>query len=168
MLPEIGVLTSAFFLLGLIAAAYSSADSALTSLTTSFCIDIIELDKKPIEEQEKTRKYTHVAFSLVLILVIILFDTLFTDVSVIWELFKAAGYTYGPLLGMFAFGILTKKAIYDKWVWVVAIIAPLISYFLNMYSVTLLGGYKIGFEILIINGLFTFIGLLILSRRKQN
>ena len=166
MLPEIGVLTSAFFLLGLIAAAYSSADSALTSLTTSFCIDIIELDKKPIEEQEKTRKYTHVAFSLVLILVIILFDTLFTDVSVIWELFKAAGYTYGPLLGMFAFGILTKKAIYDKWVWVVAIIAPLISYFLNMYSVTLLGGYKIGFEILIINGLFTFIGLLILSRRK--
>ena len=168
MLPEIGILTSAFFLLGLIAAAYSSADSALTSLTTSFCIDIIELDKKPIEEQEKTRKYTHVAFSLVLILVIILFDTLFTDVSVIWELFKAAGYTYGPLLGMFAFGILTKKAIYDKWVWVVAIVAPLISYFLNMYSVTLLGGYKIGFEILIINGLFTFIGLLILSRRKQN
>ena len=168
MLPEIGILTSAFFLLGLIAAAYSSADSALTSLTTSFCIDIIELDKKPAEEQEKTRKYTHVGFSFVLILVIILFDTLFTDVSVIWELFKAAGYTYGPLLGMFAFGILTKKDIHDNFVWIVAIIAPLISYFLNMYSETLLGGYKIGFEILIINGLFTFIGLLILSRRKQN
>lgn len=168
MLPEIGVLTSAFFLLGLIAAAYSSADSALASLTTSFCIDIIELDNRPQVEQEKLRKRTHIGFSLVLILVIILFDALFTDVSVIWELFKAAGYTYGPLLGLFAFGILTKKDIHDKWVWVIAIIAPLVSYLLNMYSETIFNGYKIGFEILIINGLFMYLGLLILSRRKQN
>ncbi len=166
MLPEIGVLTSAFFLLGLIAAAYSSADSALTSLTTSFCIDIIEIDNNPKVNQEKTRKLVHVGFSAVLILVIILFDSLFTDVSVIWELFKAAGYTYGPLLGLFAFGILTKKEIADKKVWIIAIIAPLVSYILNMYSETILGGYKIGFEILIINGIFMFLGLLVLSRRK--
>src|SRR5690606_10751779 len=96
MLPEIGVLTSAFFLLGLIAAAYSSADSALTSLTTSFCIDIIELDKKPKETQKKIRKRTHIFISFLLVVVIILFDAIFKDVSVIWELFKAAGYTYGP------------------------------------------------------------------------
>ena len=167
MLPEIGIMTSAFFLLGLIAAAYSSADSALTSLTTSFCIDIIELDKKPKEQQKKVRKKVHVLISLVLILVIILFNSLFKDVSVIWELFKAAGYTYGPLLGLFAFGILTKSQIKDKYVWIIAVIAPIVSFIINQYSVVLLNGYQIGFEILIINGLITFLGL-VLIRRQQN
>ena len=167
MLPEIGIMTSAFFLLGLIAAAYSSADSALTSLTTSFCIDIIELDKKPKEQQKKVRKKVHVLISMVLILVIILFNSLFKDVSVIWELFKAAGYTYGPLLGLFAFGILTKSQIKDKYVWIIAVIAPIVSFIINQYSVVLLNGYQIGFEILIINGLITFLGL-VLIRRQQN
>ena len=167
MLPEIGIMTSAFFLLGLIAAAYSSADSALTSLTTSFCIDIIELDKKPKEQQKKVRKKVHVLVSLVLILVIILFNSFFTNVSVIWELFKAAGYTYGPLLGLFAFGILTKSQIKDKYVWIIAVIAPIISFIINQYSVDLLNGYQIGFEILIINGLLTFLGL-VLIRRQQH
>ena len=167
MLPEIGIMTSAFFLLGLIAAAYSSADSALTSLTTSFCIDIIELDKKPKEQQKKVRKKVHVLISMVLILVIILFNSLFKDVSVIWELFKAAGYTYGPLLGLFAFGILTKSQIKDKYVWIIAVIAPIVSYVINQYSEVLLNGYQIGFEILIINGLLTFLGL-VLIRRQQN
>ncbi|WP_452224123.1 sodium:solute symporter [Lacinutrix chionoecetis] len=166
MLPEIGIATSAFFLLGLIAAAYSSADSALTSLTTSFCIDIIELDKKPQGEQKKIRKRIHVLFSFILVAVIILFDTIFTDVSVIWELFKAAGYTYGPLLGLFAFGILTKKHIKDKYVWVIALVAPLISYVMNMYSKALFFGYEFGFEILIVNGLLTFLGLLLISKKK--
>jgi SSS family transporter len=167
MLPEIGIMTSAFFLLGLIAAAYSSADSALTSLTTSFCIDIIELDKKPKEQQKKVRKKVHVFISMVLILVIILFNSLFKDVSVIWELFKAAGYTYGPLLGLFAFGILTKSQIKDKYVWIIAVIAPIVSYVINQYSEVLLNGYQIGFEILIINGLLTFLGL-VLIRKQQN
>lgn len=167
MLPEIGTLTSAFFLLGLIAAAYSSADSALTSLTTSFCIDIIELDKKPKPLQKKVRKTTHILVSVLLVIVIVLFDLIFKDVSVIWELFKAAGYTYGPLLGLFAFGIFTKQQIKDNYTWVIAIIAPILSYLLNLYSVDLLNGYQIGFEILIINGLFTFLGL-ILIRRKQH
>ena len=167
MLPEIGIMTSAFFLLGLIAAAYSSADSALTSLTTSFCIDIIELDKKPKEQQKKVRKKVHVFISMVLILVIILFNSLFKDVSVIWELFKAAGYTYGPLLGLFAFGILTKSQIKDKYVWIIAVIAPIVSYIINQYSEVLLNGYQIGFEILIINGLLTFLGL-VLIRKQQN
>jgi len=165
MLPEIGIMTSAFFLLGLIAAAYSSADSALTSLTTSFCIDIIELDKKPKEQQKKVRKKVHVLVSLVLILIIILFNSFFTNVSVIWELFKAAGYTYGPLLGLFAFGILTKSQIKDKYVWIIAVIAPIISFIINQYSVGLLNGYQIGFEILIINGLLTFLGLVLIRRQ---
>lgn len=167
MLPNIGVVTSAFFLLGLIAAAYSSADSALTSLTTSFCIDIIELDKKPKENQKRVRKQIHVLFSFVLVAVIILFDLLFKDVSVIWELFKAAGYTYGPLLGLFAFGILTKKHLKDNYVWIIAIVAPILSYIINMYSVELLDGYQIGFEILIINGLLTFLGLLMITKKQE-
>ena len=167
MLPEIGIITSAFFLLGLIAAAYSSADSALTSLTTSFCIDIIELDKKPKDSQKRIRKQTHVFISILLVIVIVLFDAIFKDVSVIWELFKAAGYTYGPLLGLFALGIFTKVQLKDRYVWIIAIVAPIVSYFINKYSVDLLNGYQIGFEILIINGLITFLGL-VLIRRKQN
>lgn len=167
MLPEIGIMTSSFFLLGLIAAAYSSADSALTSLTTSFCIDIIELDKKPKAIQKRIRKQTHIFISIILVVVIVLFDAIFKDVSVIWELFKAAGYTYGPLLGLFAFGIFNKSKLKDKYVWIIAIIAPIISYVINGYSVDLLNGYQIGFEILIINGLLTYLGL-ILIRRKQN
>ncbi|WP_430466539.1 sodium:solute symporter [Winogradskyella ouciana] len=166
MLPQIGVVTSAFFLLGLIAAAYSSADSALTSLTTSFCIDIVEIENKKEAERKQIRKRVHIGFSIVLILVILLFDIIFTDVSVIWELFKAAGYTYGPLLGLFAFGLLTKFQIKDRLVWVIAIISPLISYILNMYSKELFNGYEIGFEILIINGLFMFIGLLLIKSKN--
>ncbi|GGH46368.1 sodium:solute symporter [Mangrovimonas yunxiaonensis] len=165
MLPEIGLATSAFFILGLIAAAYSSADSALTSLTTAFCIDIIDLDKKPKHQQKKTRKTVHVFTSVVLVIVILLFDLIFKDVSVIWELFKAAGYTYGPLLGLFAFGILTSSQIKDKYVWVVALIAPIVSYAINLYSPVLLNGYQIGFEILIINGLLMFLGLVLIRRK---
>ena len=167
MLPDIGFATSAFFILGLIAAAYSSADSALTSLTTSFCIDIIELDKKPEANRKRIRKQAHAFISALLVVVIIIFDALFKDVSVIWELFKAAGYTYGPLLGLFAFGIFTKQNLKDKYVWIIALVAPIFSYFINEYSVELLNGYQIGFEILIINGLLTFLGL-ILIRRKQH
>ncbi len=173
MLPEIGVATSAFFLLGLIAAAYSSADSALTSLTTSFCIDIVEIENKAERERKKIRKQVHIGFSIVLILIIILFNAIFTDISVIWELFKAAGYTYGPLLGMFAFGLLTKWQIKDRWVWVIAIVAPIVSYGLNRNSKALFNGYEIGFEILIINGLLMFIGLMcirksVLTSAQQN
>ena len=167
MLPEIGMVTSGFFILGLIAAAYSSADSALTSLTTAFCIDIVEIDKKPEASQKRIRKQIHGFISALLVIVIIIFDALFKDVSVIWELFKAAGYTYGPLLGLFAYGILTKSEIKDKYVWIIALVASILSFYINKYSPDLLNGYQIGFEILLINGLLTFIGLKLISR-KQN
>ena len=168
MLPKIGVITSAFFLLGLIAAAYSSADSALTSLTTSFCIDIVGIENKEENSRKRIRKQTHIGFSILLIVVILLFDLIFKDVSVIWELFKAAGYTYGPLLGLFAFGLLTKSQIKDKFVWIIALVAPLLSYILNIYSKTLFNGYEIGFEILIINGLLMFLGLIIIKQSKKS
>ena len=152
--------------MGLIAAAYSSADSALTSLTTSFCFDILDIENKPEASKKGIRKRTHIGFSIVLVIVIILFDLIFKDISVIWKLFKAAGYTYGPLLGLFAFGLFTKHQIRDKFVWVVAIVAPVLSYFLNLYSKVLFNGYEIGFEILIINGLLMFLGLLFLKTKK--
>lgn len=166
MLPEIGIITSAFFLLGLIAAAYSSADSALTSLTTSFCFDILDIESQPEAKRKSLRKRVHIGFSALLVLVILLFDLIFKDVSVIWELFKAAGYTYGPLLGLFAFGLITKSQIKDKLVWIIAIVAPILSYILNMYSKELFNGYEIGFEILIINGLFMFLGLLLIKKKS--
>jgi len=167
MLPKIGVVTSAFFLLGLIAAAYSSADSALTSLTTSFCFDILDIENKPEASKKGIRKRTHIGFSFVLVIVIIIFYFIFKDISVIWKLFKAAGYTYGPLLGLFAFGLFTKYKIKDKFVWIVAIVAPILSYLLNLYSKDLFNGYEIGFAIIIVNGFFMFIGMLMIKRKTN-
>ena len=142
------------FIIGIIAAAYSTADSALTSLTTSFCIDIIEIDKQEPEKQVKTRKKVHVLFSFILLVVILLFDALNNE-SVIKSLFTVAGYTYGPLLGMFSFGLFTKHKVKDKFVPFVAIASPVICYILSLYI-------PFGFELLILNGFITFLGLLLL------
>ena len=142
------------FIIGIIAAAYSTADSALTSLTTSFCIDIIEIDKQEPEKQVKTRKKVHVLFSFILLVVILLFDALNNE-SVIKSLFTVAGYTYGPLLGMFTFGLFTKHKVKDKFVPFVAIASPVICYILSLYI-------PFGFELLILNGFITFLGLFLL------
>ncbi|APD05897.1 putative sodium-dependent multivitamin transporter [Flavobacteriaceae bacterium UJ101] len=163
MLPELGKVTSAFFILGLIAAAYSSADSALTSLTTSFSVDILEIETK--ENAKRLRKIVHVGFSILLIFIILLFKEAFKDESVIWELFKAAGYTYGPLLGMYAFGLFTKWNIKDRWVPLVAFFAPVISYLIKYFADQ--NGHEIGFEILIYNGLIMFLGLLLIRDNKK-
>jgi SSS family solute:Na+ symporter len=154
------------FIIGLTAAAYSSADSALTSLTTSFYIDILGRD--PEGKSTKDRKLVHIGFSIVLILVILLFDALNND-SVINELFKLAGYTYGPLLGFYAFGLMTKLKVHDKAVPIIAMLAPLVTYILSSNSVEWFG-YKFGFELLILNGILTFIGLWLSSlfKPKQN
>ena len=144
-------------MLGLIAAAYSSADSALTSLTTSFCLDFLHIENKPISDQINTRKVVHVCFSVVLVLSILIFKAI-NDESVVAALFKVAGYTYGPLLGLFAFGIFTKWKIKDNWVPVIAVLSPIICFILQLYI-------SFGFELLMINGLITFLGLCMLIRR---
>lgn len=154
-----------FFIIGLIAAAYSSADSALTALTTSFCIDIIDIKNKPIEKQEKIRKQIHIGISFLMALIIIIFR-LINDDSVISAIFTAAGYTYGPLLGLFAFGLITKITIRDKWVPIICILSPIVCYFFNMYSKEIFNGYQIGFELLLINGILTFIGLALLHDKS--
>jgi len=160
-LNELGFLTSIIFILGIIAAAYSSADSALTSLTTSFCIDFLDIQKR--NNKRKTRLLVHIGFSILLFVVILIFNEI-NDESVINSIFKAAGYTYGPLLGLFSFGIFTKYKIKDKFVFFVCLISPLISYLINIYSEELLFGYRFGFEILLLNGLLTFLGLYFIKR----
>ena len=170
LFPEIalnsglGNLIGITFLLGLIAAAYSSADSALTSLTTSYCVDFADLKDKSIEYQIKIRKRTHIIMSLVLIVVIIIFKNYLTT-SVIDGLLILAGYTYGPLLGLFAFGIFTNYKIHDKYVWIVTSLSVFIMIFIGNLDPQYLGGYKIGYELLPINGLLTFIGLILIRRK---
>ncbi|HEY9116217.1 MAG TPA: sodium:solute symporter, partial [Roseivirga sp.] len=134
------------FLLGIIAAAYSSADSALTALTTAFCVDFLNFEKKEEAEKKSTRLKVHIGFSLLLFLVILIFNAI-NDDSVINSIFKAAGYTYGPLLGLFSFGLLTKRSVIDKYVLPVCLAAPLLSYMIDLAS-----GSWFGFFILALNG----------------
>jgi SSS family transporter len=154
------------FLLGIVAAAYSSADSALTAMTTSFCVDFLGFEKKEIKNNEKVRMLVHVGFSLLLFLVILVFNSI-NDSSVINSVFTAAGYTYGPLLGLFSFGLFTKRPLTDKYVPVICVLSPLLSYLININSESLLWGYKFGFEILLLNGLLTFLGLWAISSKRK-
>tara|TARA_B110000003_G_scaffold250912_1_gene264324 strand:- start:137 stop:1276 length:1140 start_codon:yes stop_codon:yes gene_type:complete len=161
---NLGSVIGITFLLGLIAAAYSSADSALTSLTTSFCVDVINIKNKSQEYQIKIRKIAHLVMSAVLIIVIIIFEN-YLERSVIDGLLVLAGYTYGPLLGLFAFGIFTDYKIHDRYVWIVTILSVLSVYLLANLDPTYLGGYKIGYELLPINGFITFLGLVLIRRK---
>lgn len=159
-LNHLGTFAGVVFLLGIIAAAYSSADSALTALTTAFCVDFLNFEKKEEEEKKKTRLKVHIGFSVILFLVILIFNAI-NDDSVINSIFKAAGYTYGPLLGLFSFGLLTKRQVLDKYVLPVCLAAPVLSYFIDIAS-----GSWFGFFILALNGALTFIGLFIISKKS--
>ncbi len=162
----LGPVVMIFFILGLMASAYSSADSALTALTTSFTVDILNAGKKEEKQLKKIRTLVHIMFSVILMLVIIVFRII-NDKSVVDAIFTVAGYTYGPLLGMFAFGLLTKKQIRDKLVPIIAILSPLISLGLYYLVKYLANGYKLGYEILLINGLICFVGLYLISFRNN-
>jgi Na+/proline symporter len=165
----LGPLAGLIFIIGLISAAYPSADGALTSLTTSFTIDFLSLNKRTdlTEDQKKHLRYkVHIAFAILLLLVVVLFRAI-NDRAVIDRLFTVAGYTYGPLLGLYAFGLFTNFQVNDRYVPYIAVSSPIFCYFLSDYSVFLLNGYKFGFELLIINGIYTFIGLWLLRIRKK-
>lgn len=166
---HLSVVAGVIFLLGIIAAAYSSADSALTSLTTSFCIDFLDFNKTKTGEARKRtiRIRVHLIFSVVIFLVILLFKAL-NNKAIIDQVFTVAGYTYGPLLGLFCFGLFTKWKVKDALVPIVCAVSPVVCYLLNFFSEELLGGYKFGYELLMINGALTFIGLLIITNYKNN
>lgn len=154
-----------FFILGLVAAAYSSADSALTSLTTSFSLDILRIDLKPKKEARRIRFIVHIAFSLLMALLIISFRLLNSG-SIIDTIYVLAGYTYGPLLGLFTFGLFTKFQIKDKWVALAALLPPVITGILD-YNTLNWFGFSLGYEKLILNGFITFLVLLFLIKREK-
>lgn len=149
--PLVGV----FFIIGLVAAAYSSADSALTALTTSFCVDFLGFERnKPTNT--KTRRLVHIAFAFILFLTILIFQKINND-SVIKELFTAAGFTYGPLLGLFAFGIITTRRFVDKHVLIITLLSIFVTALYYFKFPIWITGFKPGFEVIIVNGLITFV-----------
>lgn len=165
-LQYLGPVAAAVFIIGLTAATFSSADSVLTTLTTSFCIDFLGIDKSSAyTEKRKTfiRHIIHILFAILLLAVILIFRAINND-AVINAIFTLAGYTYGPLLGLFAFGLFMKSKVKDKYVPLICILSPLISYLLNIFSQEWFNGYQFGFELLVLNGLLTFIGLFIIRK----
>lgn len=161
--PAAGVV----FLVGLISAAFPSADGALTSLTTSFSIDFLGLEKKTeMDDGKKTRiRYgVHFSFAFIFFICILLFRQM-NDRAIIDKLFTIAGYTYGPLLGLYTFGLFTNRIVNDRITPWIAIASPVLCFILSTYSEELLNGYKFGFEMLLVNGFLTFMGLLIFSRK---
>ena len=186
LFPEIAfnylnIVPAVVFLLGLTAATFATTDSALTALTTSFCVDFLGMDKEdknsnseiPNSNEEieirnkklvRTRHLVHVGFSILMFLVIIIFNSL-NDKSVVTMIFKVASYTYGPLLGLYAFGLFMKsKTVHDKLVPFICVISPFICFLITKNSAKLFGDYVIDNELIIVNGLITFIGLLIISK----
>lgn len=160
------VIVGVLFIIGLISSAYSAAGSALTALTTSFTVDILNAHKKEEAALSKTRKQVHIGMAIVMGIVIFVFNLL-NNTSVIDAIYTLASYTYGPILGLFAFGIFTKKQVYDRYIPLVAILSPALCYILQKNSEEWFGGYQISYELLIINAFFTFSGLCLLIKRKE-
>lgn len=160
---------SVIFIIALISALFPSADGAITALTSSFCIDILGLKRRQDwtdKEKHKIRKRIHLGFALVFLMFVMMFKWIDSP-SMIGVILKVAAYTYGPLLGLFAFGILTKRSVADRMVPVIAVLAPLICYILDVYQEEIFGSFQIGLELIIINGLLTFLGLMLISKPGQ-
>lgn len=167
-LNSLGIFSAVFFIIGLISAAYPSADGALTALTASFCIDFIGIKEKGwTEEKMKNVRYVvHFCFAVLLLLVIVIFRMI-NDDAVISKLFTVAGYTYGPLLGLFFFGLFGKSQVKDKFVPLICLISPALCYLINDNSKIWLNGYVFGFELLILNGLLTYMGLWFIRKKER-
>lgn len=158
---SLGVALGMAFLVGLLASAFSSADSALTALTTSVCVDLMGTEGMPSKQGLDVRKRVHLGMTATLFFVILIFSTL-QDTSVVSAIFTAANYTYGPLLGLFAFGLTTKRIPKDRWIPWVAVASPLLCYALESTLQTL-HGFSFGFALLPVNGLITYLGLFLIS-----
>lgn len=153
------------FVIGLISVAFTSIDSAITTTTTSFCFDILKINNKGEEKIKKARFYTQIAIS-VLILLLLLFFYYQSNNTIIDVIYVVVGYTYGPLLGIFTFGIFTKINIKEKYVPIIAIISPLLCFFINKLSNIYLN-YSFGYELLLLNGIITFTGLMIIKKKEN-
>lgn len=170
-LGEFGTIAGVFFLLGITASSYASADSALAALTTGFCVDFLNFHKRNEKDKKRIQLYTHIGFSLLFLLIILLTEMYLKsnpESDLIGTILTLAGYTYGPLLGLFAFGIFSKREIKDKVSILICFLAPAISYYISSNSEVWFKGYQFGFELLILNGILTVVGLFIISKKKQN
>jgi SSS family transporter len=168
-LHHLGVVAAAFFVIGLIAAGYSSADGTFAALTTTFCFDILNMEKWTTSEKQRllVRRLSHILMSMLFLGVILVFSNFHND-ALIRILFIIAGYTYGPILGLFAFGMFTKREIkHGLSIPILAVLMPVVMFVISKYSTILLGGYKFGFELLILNGGLMFLGLLLVSAKKN-
>jgi len=159
---------SIIFVIALISALFPSVDGAMTALSSSFCLDILKIKNRnwSSKKQEKTRKLVHLSFAIIFLIMLIVFK-LINNNSMIGVILKLAGFTYGPLLGLFVFGIFTKYRVKDKFVPYICIIAPVISYFIDHYQEKIFGNFKIGLELIVINGMLTFIGLFLCKSNKK-
>ncbi len=180
-LNNFGKIAGIFFLLGITASSYASADSALTALTTGFCIDFLNFNQREEKERKKIKLITHIGFSLLFLIIILLTEWYVSShqgTDLIGLILTVASYTYGPLLGLFAMGIFTNKQLNEKWVPIVCIVVPIVCYFISANSQAMtggilqengkyLGGYIFGYELLIVNGLITFFALWLISKPKN-
>lgn len=169
-LNHLALVPAIIFMMGLTAATFATTDSALTALTTSYCVDFLNFNKKENPNDPtlvRQRNYVHFAFSIVMLVVILVFK-LINDESVVTAIFTAASYTYGPLLGLFVFGLFTKRAVNDKLVPFIAVAAPVLLFLINKYIVSVYTSYVIGLDLIIINGAITFLLLLLTSPGKAS
>lgn len=165
-LNEFSLVVGIFFLLGITASSYASADSALAGLTTSFCIDFLNFKDKPEKVKNRQKFMVHLGFSLLFLVIIVIFHRISRE-SVIDAVLGIAAYTYGPLLGLFSFGIFTNLQVKDRLVPLVCFLSPVICYVISLYSEQILGGYKLGLEVLLLNGVLTFLGLALIHKKGE-
>jgi Na+/proline symporter len=161
---HMGLIAGTFFLIGIAAAAYSSADSSLTGLTTSFCVDLLNFDEKD-DHRRQLRYFIHLGFTLLIFVLIIIFKQVNNE-SVLYAFIRTSGFIYGPLLGLFIFGIYSKRKIKDKLIPYICILSPVISVILDLRSPHWFNGYEFGYDILLLNFILTLIALFILSKKK--
>ena len=170
LFPELALkhmppIVSVIFIIALISALFPSADGAITALTSSFCIDILGMQRRPDwsdKQKKRIRQRVHLVVAFVFLLFVLLFYRI-NNPSMIGVILKVAAYTYGPLLGLFTFGIITRRAVKDRWVPFVCVASPIICYILDRFQQQLFGSFQLGLELLVINGLLTFLGLWLLS-----
>jgi Na+/proline symporter len=174
LFPEVALhhmppLVSVIFIIALISALFPSADGAITALTSSFCLDIVGIqrnEKLTDKQKQKIRQRVHLSFAVVFLLFVLLFKWINSD-SMIGVILKVAAYTYGPLLGLFTFGLITQRSLNDKWVPFICLASPVICYFIDTYQKMFTGSFEIGLELLLINGALTFAGLFLVSEQKK-
>jgi len=161
---------SIIFIIALISALFPSSDGAITALTSSFCIDILGINRnKHLDEvqRKKIRQRVHLVFIGVFLIFVMIYKWIASD-SMIGIILKVAAYTYGPLLGLFSFSILTRRSLRGRWVPLICILSPLLCFFLDKYQEYIFGNFKIGLELLLINGIFTYLGLLMISDQPKS